>query len=96
MFSILVAILFGAIYGRLLLLVKGREEIASTFIGLSFIPIMNFFWTLAPFTNRQMLYPIGGKGLRPRIGLNPYFTDAVDGLWVMSIGEIELYLMGNC
>lgn len=86
----LVAMVFSEVYGRILIAVKGREEIASTFIGFSFIPLMNFFWSLAPFTNRQMLYPIGGKGMRPRIGLNPYFTGVLDNLWSVNIGEFVL------
>lgn len=86
----LVALIFSEIYGRILIAVKGREEIASTFIGFSFIPLMNFFWSLAPFTNRQMLYPIGGKGMRPRIGLNPYFTKVLDNLWAIEIGDFIL------
>jgi len=86
----LVAVFFGIVYGRILLGVSGREEIAGTFIGYSFIPIMNFFWTLAPFSNRQMLYPIGGSGLRPRIGLNAYFGKVIDNSLYLSIGDIGL------
>lgn len=86
----IVGSLFGAVYGRLIVHLKGKEEIGSTFVGLSFIPIMNFFWTLAPFSNRQMLYPVGGKGLRPRIGLNPYFTGVLDNYWVIEIGSVEI------
>lgn len=88
--AVAVAILLGTVYGRVIVHLKGKEEIGSTFIGLSFIPIMNFFWTLAPFSNRQMLYPVGGKGLRPRIGLNPYFTGVLDNYWVLNIGAIEI------
>lgn len=65
-FSLLICAGLGWLYGFILNRVKGREEIAGTFIGFSFIPLMNYFWTLAPFQNRQMLYPIGGQGLRPR------------------------------
>ncbi len=53
---------------------------------------MNFFWTLVPFSNRQMLYPIGGKGTRPRIGLRPYFAGVLDQLWVIEIGGVKLPL----
>lgn len=88
--SIPIAIVFGYIYGLILNRVKGREDIAATFIGFSFIPLMSYFWTLAPFTNRKMLYPIGGTGLRPRIGLEPYFAQILDNLWVINIGKISL------
>lgn len=53
-----------------------------------------------PFQNRDMLYPIGGKGLRPRIGLNPYFTKTLDDLFqvevagfIIPIGILTLYIL---
>ncbi|MDD3267857.1 MAG: ABC transporter permease [Syntrophomonadaceae bacterium] len=91
-FSLLICIFLGWIYGLILNLVKGREEIAGTFIGFSFIPLMNYFWTLVPFTNRQMLYPIGGQGLRPKINLELYFYNILDHLWLVKIGGIEIPL----
>lgn len=75
--SALIAIAFGKIYAVLLNQVKGKEDIAAIFIGYSFIPLMNFFWTVAPFTNKEMLYPIGGSGLRPKISLKNYFGGAL-------------------
>ncbi len=90
--TIPISILFGLAYGYLLNRVKGKEDIAAIMIGLSLIPIMNFFWTVAPFTNRQMLYPIGGIGLRPKIGLEPYFANVLDHLYVLQIGKLTLPL----
>ncbi len=37
-----------------------------------------------------MLYPIGGKGTRPRIGLRPYFAGVLDQLWVIEFNGINL------
>lgn len=92
-----IAVVFGYIYGIILNRVKGREDIAAIFIGFSFIPLMNYFWTLVPFTNRQMLYPIGGVGLRPKIGLAPYFEKILDNFCVLDIGglSIPLGLLGS-
>lgn len=92
LFSLLICLLLGWIYGLILNRVKGREEIAGTFIGFSFIPLMNYFWTLAPFTNREMLYPIGGQGLRPKISLGNYFNHILDNLWLIRLGNIEIPL----
>lgn len=89
-FSAIVCYLLGLVLSIILNRVKGKEEIAGTFIGFSFIPLMNYFWTLLPFQNRQMLYPIGGRGTRPRIGLGPYFAKILDDLWVLNIGEIKI------
>lgn len=84
--------MLGWLYGLILNRVKGREEIAGTFIGFSVIPLMNYFWTLAPFQNRQMLYPIGGQGLRPKISLEPYFYNVLDQFCLIKIGGIEIPL----
>jgi simple sugar transport system permease protein len=92
LFTVPTGVAFGWVYGLILNKVKGREEIAGTFLGFSFIPLMNYFWTLAPFQNRQMLYPIGGAGLRPKIGLNPYFTKILDTLFVIKIKGVSIPL----
>jgi simple sugar transport system permease protein len=90
LFTLMICTLLGWIYGLILNRVKGREEIAGIFIGFSFIPLMNYFWTLAPFQNREMLYPIGGQGLRPKISLENYFNHILDNYGLISIGNIEI------
>ena len=80
-FAVPLATILGYGYARILNCVKGREEITSTFIGFSFVPLMNFFWAVAPFSNPTMLWPIGGKGLRPTIGLRDYFSKELNTLW---------------
>lgn len=90
LFSVLIGLLFGWVYGRLLNVLKGREEIAGVFIGFAFIPLMNIFWTLAPFTNRQMLYPIGGVGLRPKISLNGYYYKILDNFGTLTLGAYKI------
>jgi len=79
-FACAAAVILGWLYGRLLNRVKGREEIAAAFVGFSFISIMNFFWATAPFSNPAMLWPIGGKGMRPTIGLRGYFAGVLNSL----------------
>lgn len=85
-----VAILFGYVYSLVLNRLKGNEEIVATFAGFSFIPVMNFFWTLAPFKNRQMLYPVGGEGLRPKINLDQYFGGVLDNFMVLNLGSLHI------
>lgn len=91
-FAGIVAVLFGNLYSMVLNKLKGNEEIVGTFAGYSFISVMNIFWTMAPFTNRQMLYPIGGKGLRPKISLNNYFLQVLDNSFNVNVGDITLPL----
>ncbi|MDD6618496.1 MAG: ABC transporter permease [Clostridiales bacterium] len=88
--SIIPAVVFGLLYAKILNMVKGKEDIAAIFIGYSFIPIMNFVWTVIPFSNREMLYPVGGEGLRPKISLENYFGNVLNELFVVKIGEIVI------
>ncbi len=85
-----IAVIFGAVFGRILNRVKGREEITATFIGFSFIPLTNFFWATAPFTNPAMLWPIGGKGMRPTIGLKSSFAKVLNGFLPLEIGPLVI------
>lgn len=53
---------------------------------------MNLFYTFVPVTNRQMLYPIGGQGLRPKVNLENYFGQILDRLWQIRCGELVIPL----
>ncbi len=86
----LISVLFGYVYSIILNKLKGNEEIIGVFVGFSFIPIMNFFWVLAPFKNRQMLYPVGGRGLRPKINLDSYFGGILDNFLKINIGKLVI------
>lgn len=85
LFAIPLAVVFGYGYALILNCVKGREEITATFVGFSFVPLMNFFWAVAPFSNPAMLWPIGGKGMRPTIGLRGYFAKELNSLWDFTV-----------
>lgn len=89
-FSVPIGSGLGYIYGKLLQRMKGREEIAGTFVGFSFISIMNLFWATAPFSNPAMLWPIGGKGLRPVIGLSDSFAKVLNHLWTVDLGGLVI------
>ena len=87
-----VALVFGYLYSLILNHLKLNEEIVGTFAGYAFIPVMNLFYTFVPVTNRQMLYPIGGQGLRPKVNLENYFGQILDRLWQIRIGELVIPL----
>lgn len=88
--GVLVAVILGLLYSLILNRLKGNEEIVGTFAGYSFIPIMNIFYTFVPVTNRQMLYPIGGQGLRPKVNLEPYFGTILEKTIVWEIGGVKI------
>ncbi|MGL5346298.1 MAG: ABC transporter permease subunit [Peptostreptococcaceae bacterium] len=88
----IIGVVFGYLYSLILNKLKGKEEVIGIFCGYSFIFMMNIFWSIAPFKNRQMLYPIGGQGLRPKISLDKYYQSILDNLWVIKIGKIQIPL----
>ncbi len=83
-----VAVFAGVLYGYLLNRVKGREEIAATFTGFSFVSIMCLFWVVAPFSHPQMIWILGGSGLRNTIGLKDFWEKSLYNLIQFRAGEI--------
>jgi len=86
--SIPFAAVSGEIYGRMLNRVKGREEIAATFTGFSIVSIMCLFWVVAPFTHPQMIWVLGGSGLRSTIGLKDFWEKSLYNLLQFKAGDI--------
>ena len=76
--TILISFVFGRIYGRILIKASGTEEITGNFLGLSIIPLSCLLWVTIPFDNPVMVFPIAGKGMRPKIGLEGYFDKIIE------------------
>lgn len=69
----------GYFYGRFLNYLKGNEMTAGTYIGFSVVSFMSIAWTLLPFKSPDMIWSIGGKGLRTTISLSGYFEKILNG-----------------
>lgn len=95
--SILVAILIGAGlssvigvgYGVLLNRVKGSEMTVSTYVGFSVIALMNIVWLSVPFRNGELIWPIGGQGMRNTINLASSFGSVLNDFLSFTIGDPE-------
>lgn len=74
----LFALPVGIAYGWLLRYVEGNEEVFGTFAGFSAVYLASIFWGIAPFTNPKMLWPIEGRGMRPRTNLGQWFGHLLD------------------
>lgn len=72
-----VALVFGFFYGKLLNKVKGDEMVIATYVGYSFVALMNIVWLLLPFKNPASVQSYKGTGLRPTIDLKDYWAKAV-------------------
>lgn len=71
------ASIFGVGYGMLLNRVKGSEMTVSTYVGFSVIAFMNIMWLSLPFKNGELIWPLGGEGMRTTINLNTTFGEVL-------------------
>ncbi|WP_198407757.1 ABC transporter permease subunit [Thermotoga profunda] len=105
-FSVLLAIAFctaiGFAYGWLLERVRGQEMMVGTYMGYSIVAFMSIMWLLLPFSNPDMVWAIGGRGLRYTLTLQNYFGQVLNNFLKFKIGGIEvptgllLFFAGSC
>lgn len=84
--------LLGAGYGMLLNRVKGSEMTVSTYVGFSIIAFMNMMWLSLPFKSGELIWPLGGQGMRNTISLESSFGEVLNRLWSFTIGDKVLGL----
>jgi len=87
--AILISIPFSAVvgylYGLLLNKVKGEEMTIGTYMGFSIVSLMCIGWLLLPFKSPDMIWAIGGKGLRITIALADKFAKVTDSFLTFNI-----------
>ncbi|MCT8977368.1 ABC transporter permease [Clostridium sp. CX1] len=71
--AIIVAVILGYGYGKLLNKVKGDEMIIATYVGYSFVFFMNMLWIALPFKNPASVQGFKGEGLRVTISVENYW-----------------------
>lgn len=82
-----IAIIAGILFGAMLNRIKGSEMIVSTYTGFSIVSLLSIGWILMPFTNPEMVWPIG-NGLRNVITLETAYGKLLDDF--LSIKFIKL------
>jgi len=78
--SIPLAAVSGYFYGLLLNRVKGDEMTVGTYMGFSMVSLMSIGWLVLPFKNPDMVWAIGGRGLRVTITLLDKYDKVLDHL----------------
>ena len=79
------AAVVGAAYGWLLNKVKGSEMMVATYVGFSFVSLMNIGWTVLPYRSPVLRWPIG-RGLRVTITVADFFEKVLDGFLAFRVG----------
>lgn len=80
--------LLGIGYGLFLNKVKGQEMMVGTYAGFAAVSLMCIAWLMLPFKNPELIWVLGGKGLRMTISLKDTFGHALDKFWSFQIGDI--------
>ncbi|MGB9819842.1 MAG: ABC transporter permease subunit [Pseudothermotoga sp.] len=92
----------GFAYGWLLERVRGQEMMVGTYMGYSIVAFMSIMWLLLPFSNPDMVWAIGGRGLRYTLTLQNYFGHVLNNFLKFKIGSFEvptgllLFFSGAC
>jgi len=85
--GIFFAAIFGFFYGLLLNRVKGDEMIIATYVGYSFVFLMNIMWTVLPFKNPASVQGFKGEGLRITISVKEYWIHVLSGFGEININK---------
>lgn len=75
-FSVIAGLLYSGLQNR----VKGEEMTVGTYMGYSIVMLMCIGWLIVPFTSPEMVWAIGGKGLRNTITLTNRYDKILDNL----------------
>lgn len=90
LFCLPLALLAGWGYAALLNKVKGQEMMVGTYVGFSSVAGMCIFWLLAPFDNPELIWAIGGQGLRYTLTLDNHFGKVLNRFLLVSLGGLEI------
>ncbi len=82
--------LLGIGFGLFLNKVKGQEMMVGTYAGFAAVSLMCILWLVLPFRNPELIWVLGGKGLRLTISLKDAFGHLFDKLWRFKIGGVEI------
>jgi len=92
--SVLFNLAFGYAYAWLLDRVRGQEMMVETYIGYSVVAFTSIMWLLLPFTSPEMVWAIGGKGLRYTLTLDNYFDKILNNFLRFKIGDAFYFPTG--
>jgi simple sugar transport system permease protein len=86
----LFAVPVGIAYGWLLNRTRGQEMMVGTYLGFAAVSGMSILWLLAPLHNPQLVWAIGGRGLRTTLTLTGFFDRLLDHMWAFRVGGVQI------
>ncbi len=79
--------LLGLGFGWLLEKVRGQEMMVGIYVGFGAVAGMCVLWLKAPLTSPELIWPIGGDGVRNTIVLQDYYKWILDSWGEVSFGS---------
>jgi simple sugar transport system permease protein len=77
----------GFLYAQLLERVKGQEMMVGIYVGFGSVAGASILWLVFPVQNPELVWPLGGVGLRNTLVLEEYYKQALDLLLAFPIGK---------
>jgi len=85
--GLVMAAVLGFLYGLLLNRVKGDEMIIATYVGFSFVFLMNIMWLILPFKNPASVQGFKGEGLRVTISIEEYWIHTLSDILKIDVSK---------
>lgn len=83
----LLGMIAGWLYSRLLEAVKGQEMMVGIYVGFGSVAGASILWLLFPAKNPELIWPLGGVGLRNTLVLDGYFQHLLDRFGSFTFGN---------
>ena len=80
----------GVAYGKLLNMVKGSEMTVTTYVGYSAIYLMCIVWFRAPFNSGEIIWPLGGVGVRNSVAMESSFGYILNDFLGFNLGPVYI------
>lgn len=77
----------GYFYAKLLERVKGQEMMVGIYMGFAAVAGASIFWLTVPVKNPELVWPLGGAGLRNTLVLKDYYSYALDRMGSIPLGR---------
>ncbi|HYE84046.1 MAG TPA: ABC transporter permease [Clostridia bacterium] len=88
--SIPMSAISGYLYSKLINKVKGDEMTIGTYMGWAIVFLMSIAWLLLPFKSPEMIWAIGGKGLRQTISLAGRYDKILDNFMDIKLFDMNI------
>ena len=89
--SIPFGILAGCLYGVMLNRIRGSEMAIGNYTGFCVVYLSCVLWLVLPYKNPQILWPIGGNGLRVTMTLDDFFSQVLDNFLLIDFSRLGLF-----